>query len=101
MTSLPFTLYPLRTRCTPSCSRAFRKAFGLIKFVKENFSYDIPDRSDFSVFPAFKRPKPPKDDKAKDDKKADDDKKAEDKKAKDDKAKEEKSEDSTKKKEEL
>lgn len=55
----------------PKLFSGIRKAFGLIKFVKENFSYDIPDRSDFSVFPAFKRPKPPKDDKKKDkDKKA-------------------------------
>lgn len=86
----------------PKLFQGIRKAFGLIKFVKENFSYDIPDRSDFSVFPAFKRPKPPKDDKAKDDKKVKDDKKADDdKKAKDDKAKEEKSDDSIKRKEEL
>lgn len=69
----------------PKLFQGIRKAFGLIKFVKENFSYDIPDRSDFSVFPAFKRPKPPKDDK----------------KAKDDKAKDEKSDASAKPKEEL
>ncbi|XP_037563073.1 protein disulfide-isomerase A4-like [Dermacentor silvarum] len=68
----------------PKLFQGIRKAFGLIKFVKENFSYDIPDRSDFSVFPAFKRPKPPKDDKAKDDK-----------------AKDEKSDTSAKPKEEL
>lgn len=63
----------------PKLFSGIRKAFGLIKFVKENFSYDIPDRSDFSVFPAFKRPKPPKDDKkkeAKDKKSGDASKKA-------------------------
>lgn len=57
---------PAKDKMHPKLFHGIRKAFGLVKFVKENFSFDIPDRSDFSVFPAFKRPKPPKDEKKKD-----------------------------------